>query len=167
LANKALPTAGRFLAAHTHQIGSAFGGIAIGIAWATPAAGIFATLVAGPVALDEIDINSHSGEDSVKIKTKGDWECRVVEFRVPPGGDNTFGWHSHPGPKFVMITAGALTKYEADGTSAVYPAGTGFVDAPGDVHTGGNEGDSELKLVAFFLIPLGEAIRTDEEDPLP
>jgi quercetin dioxygenase-like cupin family protein len=146
-------------------VACAFGGIAIGIAWATPGAGVGQTLIAGPVALDEIDIHNHSDMDSVKIKTKGDWESRVVENQFVPGGHT--GWHSHPGPAFVHITAGTMTLYQADGTSAVYPAGTGFVQEPGDVHLARNEGTVELKAVTFYLLPLGEAVRTDEEDPLP
>ena len=60
-----------------------------------------------------------------------------MNHRIAPGGHT--GWHSHPGPVFVMVTAGTLTKYEADDpdlTPQVYPKGTGFVEYPGVVHIG-------------------------------
>ena len=146
-------------------VAGAFGGIGIGVAWATSGAGVTATLLAGPVTLDEIDLKGESDTHHFKIKTKGEWETRVVHYRIVPGGHT--GWHSHPGPVFVMITAGTMTKYEADDpTDAVlYPAGTGFVEGAGDTHIAGNAGTSDLQFVAFFLTPKGAPIRIDE--PLP
>ena len=148
-------------------VGCAFGGIGIGVAWATPGAGVISTLIAGPVALDEINIVSQSKTHGVMIKTRGEWETRVVGYTIAPGGHT--GWHSHPGPVFVMITAGTMTKYEAtDPTTAiVYHAGTGFVEPGGDAHIAGNAGDVDLKFVAFFLIPKGAAPRIDEPAPQP
>ena len=148
-------------------VACAFGGFAVGIAYATAGQGVTATLIAGPVALDEININVKVDDDThVKIKTEGEWVSRVVHYKIVPGGYT--GWHSHPGPVFVMITAGTMTKYEAgDPTPAVYPAGTGFVEGAGDVHNAGNAGTTDLQFVAFFLTPAGAAIRIDEPAPQP
>ena len=152
-------------------VACAFGGIAIGVAWATPGAGVTSTPIAGfpvtgRVELDEIDIVAQSPTHGVIIKTRGDWETRVQHLRIVPGGFT--GWHSHPGPVFVMITKGTMTKYEADDptTAVFYPAGTGFVEGPGVVHIAGNaEPAGDLELVAFYLIPLGAAPRIDEDAP--
>ena len=146
-------------------VACAFGGIAVGIAWATPGSGVTPTLLAGPVPLDEIHIVSQSPTHGVQIKTRGQWTCRAIHYSIVPGGHT--GWHSHPGPVFVMITAGTMTKYEATDLNnpAYYPAGTGFVEAGGDVHIAGNEGTSDLKFVAFHLVPLGEPVRIDEPAP--
>ena len=149
-------------------VAGAFGGIGIGVVWATPPSPpgtITTTLIAGPVALDEINIKVESDTHALKLKTKGEWETRVVHYSIVPGGHT--GWHSHPGPVFVMITAGTMTLYHADDptTAVVYPAGTGFVDY-GHAHIAGNaEAAGNLELVAFFLTPKGAAIRIDE--PLP
>ena len=149
-------------------VAGAFGGIGIGVVWATPPSPpgtITTTLIAGPVALDEINIKVESDTHALKLKTKGEWETRVVHYSIVPGGHT--GWHSHPGPVFVMITAGTMTKYEATDptTAVVYPAGTGFVEPGGDAHIAGNAGDVDLKFVAFFLIPKGAAPRIDEPAP--
>ena len=146
-------------------VGCAFGGIGIGVAWATPGAGVTSTLIAGPVALDEINIVSQNPTHGVMIKTRGEWETRVVGYTIAPGGHT--GWHSHPGPVFVMITAGKMTISHADDptTAVVYPAGTGFVEDGSDTHIAGNAGTSDLKFVAFFLIPKGAAPRIDEPAP--
>ncbi len=142
-------------------VGCALGLIAMKVAWATPAAETFTTFIAGPVTLDEIKIGGDTG--GVKIKTQGLWQSRVAKIRIAPGGHT--GWHSHPGPVFVMITAGTMTLEQADGSIAVYPAGTGFVEEPGHVNIVRKEEDVDLELVAFFLTPLGAPPRTDAPAP--
>ena len=137
--------------------------IALRAAWATPALETFTTFIAGPVTLDALDIQSETDSYEIELKTNGASQARVAEIRIAPGGHT--GWHSHPGPVFVMITAGTMTLEQADGSIAVYPAGTGFVEEPGHVNIGRNEADVDLELVAFFLTPLGAAPRTDEPAP--
>jgi len=65
------------------------------------------------------------------------------------------GWHTHPGPAFVIVISGTVTRYEVgrDGTctSAIYTAGQGFVEAPGVVHIARNEGADDVTLQATFL----------------
>lgn len=142
----------------------AFGVVALRVAWATPSEGVTPQVIAGPVELDEIDIGHDTDTHEVEIKTKGEWAGRVMRFTVVPGGH--FGWHSHPGPAFVMIEAGTMSLYHADDPNPkVYPAGTGFVEHPGHVHIARNEGPVALEVIAFLLHPAGEPFRTDE--PLP
>ena len=147
----------------------AYSGSALRDAWATPGSGLdpAPALHAGPVALDEIDINVgvDGGTHKVKIQTKGEWVCRVVNYTIKPGGHT--GWHSHPGPVFVMITAGTMSKFEAGNPiPAVYPAGTGFVEGVGEMHIARNDAEAgDLTFVAFFLTPKGAAIRIDQPAP--
>jgi quercetin dioxygenase-like cupin family protein len=144
----------------------AIGGFAAGLAWATPARGTTVTTLAGPAALDALNIKAEFESHELEIKTKGVWETRVVHHLVVPGGET--GWHSHPGPVFVMVTAGTLTKYDWDDdgiTRRVYPAGTGFVEYPGVVHIGTNQGTVNLEMVSFLLTPQGAPTKIDEPDP--
>jgi quercetin dioxygenase-like cupin family protein len=144
-----------------------FGGIAIGIAWATTPLGFSSALIAGPVALDELDIKVETDTHELELKTKGDWETRVVHIGIAPGGHS--GWHTHPGPVFVMVTAGTVTLYDADDptTGVDYDAGEGFVDpGGGHVHIArNNDEDTAVELVAMFLIPLGDSPRIDAPAP--
>ncbi|HUE72288.1 MAG TPA: cupin domain-containing protein [Pirellulaceae bacterium] len=149
-------------------VASAFGAIAVGIAWATPSSApgtITPTVISGPVVLDAIDVKIEDEDYELELRTDGLSDARVVHFRVTPGG--FFGWHTHPGPVFVMVTAGTLTYYAADAADGVdYEAGTGFVDAGGGhVHDARNHGDVDVELVAFFLTPLGTPIRIDAPAP--
>jgi quercetin dioxygenase-like cupin family protein len=150
-------------------VGCALGIIAMKVAWATPPSApgtITPTVIAGPVVLGSMDIKIEEDTYELELKTTGLSDARVVHFRVVPGG--FFGWHTHPGPVFVMITAGTLTYYDSDDpTNGVdYGAGTGFVDqGGGHVHDARNEGDIDVELVAFFLTPIGTPIRIDAPQP--
>jgi len=150
-------------------IACAFGGIAIGIGWATPPSPpgtITPTVIAGPVELDSMDIKIEDDNYELELKTRGLSDARVVHFRVTPGG--YFGWHTHPGPVFVMVTAGTLTYYDADNPAngIDYEAPIGFVDqGGGHVHDARNHGDVDVELVAFFLTPKGTPIRIDAPQP--
>ena len=144
----------------------AFGGIAIGIAWATAGSGITTTIVAGPTKLGEINLNIKSEIHDVKIKTKGDSDIWVVHNRIVPGGHT--GWHSHPGPSIISVVAGKATEYHSDDplTPIVHAAGTAFIDEGGDhSHIVVNEGNVDLVLVAFQVLPTGATRRIDMPAP--
>src|SRR5918993_3742108 len=114
----------------------------------SPAGTITPTVIAGPVVLDSMDLKIEDDDYELELKTKGLSDARVVHFRVTPGG--FFGWHTHPGPVFVMITAGTLTYYDSDApdNGIDYEAGTGFVDQGGDhVHDARNHGDVDVEIV--------------------
>jgi quercetin dioxygenase-like cupin family protein len=100
------------------------------------------------------------------IKTRGLSDEYVRNLIIEPGGDT--GWHSHPGPVFALVTAGAGSFYEAADptfTPTIIPAGTGFVEAGGDVHILRNEGLSDLEVTVLFLVPHGAPTRIDEPAP--
>jgi quercetin dioxygenase-like cupin family protein len=163
-------------------------------ALATPPSGVTATLL-GKARFDEIDaktktrIDSTATDDAVcrlgvdqvpqlqlnacrgrfwqaRINTNGSSDVEVLEVKIAPGG--TFGWHSHPGPSLVIVKSGTATFYLADDPSCtphVVPAGSGFVDNGGDVHTVRNEGSVELVNIVTSLIPPGATRRIDEPNP--
>jgi quercetin dioxygenase-like cupin family protein len=147
-------------------VAGACGVIALKLAWATPPQGVTSTPLAGPIVLDDIDVVSQTPDHGVMIMTRGLSDAYVKQLQIVPGGNT--GWHSHPGPVFVLVTAGTLTIYHADDptlTPEVFPAGTGFVEGPGDIHIGRNEGDTNLQLVVLFLVPHGAPTRIDEPAP--
>jgi hypothetical protein len=145
----------------------ASGVIASRIAQATPPQGVITnTLIAGPVVFDEIDARVHTPDYKARLRTRGLSDAYVQYTRIAPGGDT--GWHSHPGIVCVLIKSGVATHYDAEFTPTVYPAGTGFVEDPeGGTHILRNEGDTDLELVVFFLVPKGAPRRIDEPAPQP
>lgn len=104
------------------------------------------------------------------ITTKGLSDLYVQQNTWQPGGST--GWHTHPGPSFVIVTQGSVTVYDGDDptcTPHVYTANTrsnAFVD-PGDghVHIIRNETTAVAQAVAVQLIPSGAVRRQDAPDP--
>jgi quercetin dioxygenase-like cupin family protein len=137
--------------------------LAIGGASATPGLGASAstlgraTLAAG----DKIKT------DQLKLDVRDDLDVVTQTITIAPGGHT--GWHSHPGPVFVTITAGTMTFYDGDDpacTPVEYAAGDAFIDeGVGHVHIARNEGTTNLVLYATYLLPVGAPLRTDEPAP--
>jgi hypothetical protein len=104
------------------------------------------------------------------IKTKGASDLYVQQNTWQPGGST--GWHTHPGPSFVIVTQGSVTVYDGEDpacTPHVYTANTSdnaFVDpGGGHVHVIRNETDAVAQTVAVQLIPQGAVRRQDADDP--
>ncbi len=68
----------------------------------------------------------------LKLKTHGVLAGYVVGNTAANGG--TSGWHSHPGPSMIFVTAGTITSHMSDGHHCMQPdyrTGQGFVDPGG------------------------------------
>jgi quercetin dioxygenase-like cupin family protein len=128
----------------------------VGVALGTPGSGFTVVPIASGQIDQEVDIRQDPGESTV-----------VARFRFEPGG--TTGWHTHPGKTVVLVTKGEFTVYrDHDGEcrSRTYGPGEGFVEPPTRVHTGVNEGENPVKLVAvFFRVPDDGTTRIDQPDP--
>jgi quercetin dioxygenase-like cupin family protein len=137
-----------------------------GTVLATPPSGV-TTETVGAATFEEMDVHMKTAPWKVNLDTKGSSDLNIVKNTVVPGG--TFGWHTHPGPCFVMVLSGAATKYEGDDptcTPEVIPAGGTFVDNPGPLgHLVRNEGAIDLVVVITRLVPQGALIRIDVPNP--
>lgn len=138
---------------------------------ATPATGFTGVTIA-KATFGEIFSHVHTVPATwdEHIQTKGDSDLYVQQNTWQPGGST--GWHTHPGPSFVIVTQGSVTAYDGDDrrcTPHVYTAGTAnnaFVD-PGDghVHIIRNETDAVAQTIAVQLIAAGATRRQDAPDP--
>jgi quercetin dioxygenase-like cupin family protein len=135
-------------------------------ALATPASGETPRLLAPVGHFDEIKAKTKSGDWKADIDTKGLSDVHVVEVTIQPGG--YLGWHSHPGPRFLIVKSGTATNYRADDptcTPQVLPAGSSLFEAAGDVHDLRNEGSEPLVYVTVQLVAAGAPRRIDEPKP--
>jgi quercetin dioxygenase-like cupin family protein len=135
----------------------------IGIAAATPGSGAVGTILSVGTLPAGVKINT----PELKISTRDDVQIVTQTITIAPGGHT--GWHSHPGPVFVTISAGTMTFYDADDPSCsagTYATGDSFVDrGGGHVHNARNESTVDLVLYATYLVPVGAPIRTDVPNP--
>ena len=122
----------------------------------TPASGVSLAPLAPIGIFDEINDNAKIGDWKAKIQTHGLSALHINQVTIQPGG--TLGWHSHPGPSFVIVKSGTATAYQADDptcTPHVIPTG-GTLFEPADVmHIVRNEGDVPLVNVVVQLLPVG------------
>src|SRR5215210_9121384 len=83
---------------------------------ATPSTQFTSTTLA-KAQLDELKIKGDSKADDwkVKLKTKGLSDLYVQSNVFTPGGSS--GWHTHPGPSLITVTAGTVTVYDGDDPS--------------------------------------------------
>jgi hypothetical protein len=137
---------------------------------ATPPSGVTPTLY-GIGRLGSFDVRARVGPWRTKMSATRASSMWVLSNRITPGG--SFGWHSHPGPSFVIVKSGTATVYfGADPTGADptctphrFRAGTGFVDQGRAVHIVRNEGKVDLVTVVVSFTPPGAVRRIDEADP--
>ncbi len=145
-------------------------GVGPGIAGATPPSGVIeAPVMARGAFADATDVKfkiTGRGQEVIHVDNAGD--TIVQRILIAPGGN--FGWHSHPGPVVVLVTAGELTFYDGEDptcTPRTYVKGQVFVDrGQGHVHFARNLGSKNLELWAtYFDVPPGSPARIDARNP--
>lgn len=149
-----------------------------GTVQATPAQGFVGTTVATATFGNiSSQVHAKAGEAgnpqlwNEVIQTVGRSDLFIQHNTWQPGGST--GWHTHPGPSFVIVTAGSVTVYDGDDpdcTPHVYTANTAnnsFVDpGGGHVHIIRNESTSMVaETMAVQLIPAGATRRIDAPAP--
>jgi Cupin domain len=100
-----------------------------GVAQATPPSNLTSTTL-GRISLGPFHESSHG----FKISSRHPTDVVVLTTTINPGGST--GWHSHPGPAFIVVIRGTLTVYDGDDPTCAphrYGPGTGFLD-PGFGH---------------------------------
>ena len=81
---------------------------------ATPAQG-FSGATLAKATFGDIHSRVHTKDPQFwheTIKTKGSSDLYVQDNTWQPGGST--GWHTHPGPSFVIVTQGSVTVYDGD-----------------------------------------------------
>jgi quercetin dioxygenase-like cupin family protein len=138
---------------------------------ATPPANVSGTVVARAAFVDRTDVRFKTREHGHQevIHAPDALDTVIQQILIGPGG--TTGWHTHPGPAVVLVTAGELTLYSGEDPSCTphtYWAGEAFIDpGQGHVHHARNLSATEVVevWVTYFDVPPGEPFRLDAADP--
>ena len=125
-------------------------------ALATPGIGVISAPVhARGTLLERMKVHSEAG---IKLKSKYPLDIVTQSISIAPGGST--GWHSHPGPVFVTVRAGALRIVYANDRrdrhclGTTYNAGQSFIDRGDEnVHTAYAVGPTGVELWATYLVP--------------
>jgi hypothetical protein len=145
----------------------------VGVTAASPPTGVTPTLLARG-AYEDFRVKSVKDspvEFDVKAKSPVDVVVRKHDYLV---GSDT-GWHTHPGPVFITVTAGTLTYYLADDPTctphvvsadkAVSPTNA-FVD-DGRGHMVRNLSGQPAQDISVIIAPTGGAFRGELPAPNP
>ena len=144
---------------------------------ATPTSGVTTTIL-GKATLGDLSLIAHATTTTpgsprptgiwlTMIRTFGQSDLYVVDNKFAPG--STTGWHSHPGPSLVLVTAGTLTNYSSEDPTCspqVYTAGQSFIDTGGsDSHMVRNEGSVPAEDIAVQFLPKDAVRKSDAPAP--
>ena len=102
----------------------------------------------------------------VEVKSKPALDLAVQSIVFEPG--TASGWHSHPGPVFILVKTGEMTFYESDDpncTPVRRKAGEGFLDVGDHAHIARNETDQPAENIVTYFAPPGATLRKDEPAP--
>lgn len=104
----------------------------------------------------DLKVKARIGGNLELVQVHDSADTIVQQVTVQPGGFT--GWHSHPGPAFVVVAQGTFTYYDGEDESCTgipYGPGESFVDVgQGHVHSARNEGPDTVSLyVMYFDVP--------------
>ena len=80
-------------------------------------------------------------------------------------GSTYGGWHTHPGPVWVVVVNGELSVYGADGCRRLYAAGTAYVAQADTLYDLRNESDQPVELAFAGVFRAGQPASTAAEPP--
>jgi hypothetical protein len=112
------------------------------------------------------DIKRITGDWHMQIKSKPAFDIAVQTINFPPGAAS--GWHTHPGPVFILVKTGTMTFYQSDDPSCspqVRTAGQGFVDLGEHPHIAVNQSDAPAVNVVTYFAPPGATLKIMETEP--
>lgn len=120
---------------------------------ATPSSGV----TVEPLA--QVDVSAFSPFSSSPSK------FTFRRITIAPGG--SLGWHYHDSNVFAVVTAGQVTRYEADCVPTTYSAGQGLSETvgPDHVHTGSNVGNEPAELYVAYVNRANEPLFVDAPAP--
>jgi quercetin dioxygenase-like cupin family protein len=140
-------------------LGLAAGVLTASPAHATPPAGVTTEILGSGTTLAGFTIHV----EGINLASKDAAGFTVAHLTFAPGGAT--GWHAHPGPVFVIVKTGSVTKYSAqDSTAHTYTAGQAFVEnGPTDENLVRNDGSAPAETIVTFITPPGAPIRDDAQ----
>jgi len=107
-----------------------------------------------------------SDDWQVEVKSKPAFDLAVQSIVFQPGAHS--GWHSHPGPVFILVKTGEMTFYESHDPHCQpirRKAGEGFLDVGDHAHIARNETEQPAENIVMYLAPPGATLRKDEPAP--
>ena len=91
--------------------------------------------------------------NGIELEAERRIDVAVAHLTFQPGSST--GWHRHPGPTVVTITAGELTITDRKCRSRTFEAGDAFVEEGPPRHVAVNTADTITETIVTFFVPRG------------
>jgi quercetin dioxygenase-like cupin family protein len=91
--------------------------------------------------------------NGIEVEAHGRIDVAVAHLTFAPGAST--GWHRHPGPTVVTVTAGELTVTSRDCQQHTYSPGQTFVEQGPRRHLAANTADTTTETIVTFFVPTG------------
>lgn len=100
----------------------------------------------------------------IELEAERPIDVATAHLTFAPGAST--GWHKHPGPTVVTVTAGELTVTSRRCQRHTYEAGEVFVEKGPQAHLAVNTGTGTTESIVTFFAPAGaEALTTPTRVP--
>jgi quercetin dioxygenase-like cupin family protein len=87
------------------------------------------------------------------------YETIAAAAEFAPGAQT--GWHSHPGDMVGYMVEGAVRLEQQGKASTIIAAGNTFIIAAGIAHNETNEGTSEARMLATYVVEKGRPLNSE------
>lgn len=135
------------------------------VAWAAVTAAGVAAAVATPPSgkISRNELVTGNITDSITIERSEPSDAQIYVVSFEPASDT--GWHTHPGPEYVMVKAGEIVLQRAPACGKVtVKAGHGVFIPGGTPHVAHNVGKEPAEVYASLVMPAGTTVTRDDVD---
>ena len=105
-----------------------------------------------PGVAQEVLARGHADQADV---VDGAADVYIGSVQLLPGASYA-GWHTHPGPVWVVVSTGELAVYGPDTCKTVYAAGSAYLAEPDTTYDLRNESTAPTVLFFSGVIPAGQ-----------
>jgi quercetin dioxygenase-like cupin family protein len=136
------------------------------MAWAAVSlAGVTAAIAtppSGDISRNELAVGKVT--DQIDIQRSEPSDFHIQDLMIAPGANS--GWHTHPGPEYSIVKAGAVVLERVPNCKPVtVAAGQGLFIPEGTPHMAHNDGKEPAELYVTYTVPAGTTnLRLDADE---
>jgi quercetin dioxygenase-like cupin family protein len=137
----------------------------LAFAWACVSlAGVTAAIATPPSGeISRTDLAVGKVTDNINIQRSEPSDFHIQIVTLQPGASS--GWHTHPGPEYSIVKAGAVVLQRAPNCLPLtISAGQGVFIPDGTAHLAHNDGKEPAELYVTYTVPSGTTVLRQDVD---
>jgi quercetin dioxygenase-like cupin family protein len=137
----------------------------VALTWACVSlAGVTAAIATPPSGdISRTDLAVGKVTDNINIQRTEPSDFHIQVVTLAPGANS--GWHTHPGPEYTIVKAGAVRLERAPNCEPLtISAGQGVFIPDGTAHMAHNDGKESAELYVTYTVPTGTTVLRQDVD---